>query len=94
MFKTDYPELRAYLASQENFEFYMKKNAYICDIKDNEAVTAVQMLDFNNKVTPSTIVIMMPDGSYKEWWLEIYENPQNVPYDIRLPTYSKFYLIY
>lgn len=92
--QTDYPELRAYLASQENFEYYMKKNAYMCIIKDNEAYNAIQMLDFNNKVSPSTIVVVLEDGSYQEFWYDVYVNQQNVPYDIRLASYSKYYLIY
>jgi hypothetical protein len=94
MFKIDYPDLRAYLASQEAFEYYMKKNAYVCDIQDNEAITAVQMLDFNNKVSPSTIVIMKDDGSYQEFWYEVYINQENIPYDVRLASYSKYYLVY
>lgn len=90
----DYLELRAYLASQESFENYMKKSPYTCTIKDNEALTAIQMLDFNNKVSPSTIVIMKDDGSYQEYWYEVYINQQNVPYDIRLASYPKYYLVY
>jgi hypothetical protein len=92
--ETDYPELREYLASQESFENYMKKSAYICTIKDNEALTAVQMLEFNNKVQTSTIVIMKDDGSYQEYWYETYINQQNIPYNIRLASYSRYYLIY
>lgn len=90
----DYPELRNWLATQEAFENYMKKSPYLCIIKDNEAMTAIQMLDFNNKITPSTIVIVLDDGSYKEFWMEVYENQQNVPYEIRLASYSKYFLIY
>ena len=90
----DYPELRNWLASQESFENYMKKSAYLCTIKDNEAMTAIQMLDFNNKIQPSTIVIVKNDGSYDEFWHEVYVNQQNIPYDIRLPMYSQYYLIF
>lgn len=90
----DYPELRNWLATQEAFEGYMRKSPYLCIIRDNEAMTAIQMLDFNNKVQPSTIVIVKDDGSYEEFWMEVYNNQQNIPYDIRLPMYSKYYLIY
>ena len=90
----DYPELRNWLATQESFENFMKKSPYLCIIRDNEAMTAIQMLDFNNKIQPSTIVIVLDDGSYQEFWYEVYINQQNIPYDIRLPMYSKYYLIY
>jgi len=90
----DYPELRDWLATQESFENYMKKSPYLCIIKDNEAMTAIQMLDFNNKIQPSTIVIVKDDGSYEEFWMEVYNNQQNIPYEIRLASYSKYYLIY
>ena len=92
--ETDYPELRQYLSEQESFEAYMKKSPWLCTIKDNEALTAIQMLDFNNKIQPSTIVIMLEDGSYQEFWYETYINQQNIPYDIRLASYSKYYLVY
>ena len=90
----DYPELRNWLATQESFENYMKKSPYLCIIKDNEAMTAIQMLDFNNKIQPSTIVIVRDDGSYEEFWMEVYNNQQNIPYEIRLASYSKYFLIY
>lgn len=90
----DYPELRAWLASQENFESNMMKSPWTCIIKDNEALTAVQMLDWNSKIQPSSIVIIKEDGSYVEFWLEVYVNQQNIPYDERLAMYSKYYLIY
>ena len=90
----DYPELRNWLATQENFENYMRKSPYLCTIKDNEAMTAIQMLDFNNKIAPSTIVIVKDDGSYQEFWYEVYINQQNIPYDVRLPMYNKYFLIY
>jgi hypothetical protein len=92
--ETDYSELRQYLASQESFENYMRKSPYVCTIKDNDALTALQMLDFNNKVSPSTIVIMKDDGSYQEFWYETYINQQNVPYEIRLASYPHYYLVY
>ncbi len=92
--ETDYPEVRAYLAQQENFENYMKKSPWICTIKDNEALTAIQMLEFNNKVQPSTIVIKKDDGSFAEFWYEVYINQQNIPYDIRLPMYPQYFLVY
>jgi hypothetical protein len=92
--ETDYPELRQYLSEQESFEAYIKKSPWLCTIKDNEALTAVQMLDFNNRIQPSTIVIMLEDGSYQEFWYETYINQQNIPYDIRLASYSKYYLVY
>jgi len=92
--ETDYPELRQYLSEQESFEAYIKKSPWLCTIKDNEALTAVQMLDFNNRIQPSTIVIMKDDGSYQEFWYETYINQQNIPYDIRLASYSKYYLVY
>jgi hypothetical protein len=90
----DYPELRDWLATQESFENYMKKSPYLCIIKDNEAMTAIQMLDFNNKIQPSSIVIVRDDGSYEEFWTEVYKNEKNIPYDIRLPMYSQYFLIY
>ena len=90
----DYPELRDWLATQESFENYMKKSPYLCIIKDNEAMTSIQMLDFNNKIQPSTIVIVKDDGSYEEFWMEVYNNQQNIPYEIRLASYSKYFLIY
>lgn len=90
----DYPELRAWLADQEQFEINMKKSAWACTIKDNEALTAVQMLEWNSKIQPSSIVIIKDDGTYVEFWWEVYVNQQNIPYDIRLPMYSKYYLIY
>jgi hypothetical protein len=92
--QTDYPELRNYLAQQENFESYFKKSPYMCTIKDNETLTALQMLEFNSKIQPSSIVVIMPDGSYDEFWNDVYKNQKNEPYDIRLPTYSQYYLIY
>jgi hypothetical protein len=91
---TDFLPLRTWLADQENFEANMRKSPWTCTIKDNNALTAVQMLEFNNKVQPSSIVVVMPDGSFKEFWWDVYENQQNVPYDIRLPTYSEYFLIY
>jgi hypothetical protein len=90
----DYMELRDWLATQESFENYMKKSPYLCIIKDNDAMDAIKMLDFNNKVQPSTIVIVLEDGSYQEMWYEYYINQQNIPYHIRLASYSKYYLIY
>jgi hypothetical protein len=90
----DYPELRAWLADQENFETNMKKSPWTCVIKDNEALTAVQMLDWNSKIQPSSIVIKKDDGTYIEFWLEVYQNQQNIPYDIRLATYPQYYFIY
>jgi hypothetical protein len=92
--QTDYPELRSWLAQQPNFENGMRKSPWLCTIKDNEALTSLQMLEFNNKIQPSSIVVVMPDGAYKEFWADVYENEQNVPYDIRLPTYSAYFLIY
>jgi hypothetical protein len=92
--ETDYPELRQYLSEQESFEAYIKKSPWLCTIKDNEALTAVQMLDFNNRIQPSTIVIMKDDGSYQEFWYETYINQQNVPYEIRLASYPHYYLVY
>lgn len=89
----DYPELRNWLATQESFENYMKKSPYLCIIKDNEAMDAIKMLDFNNRITPSTIVIVI-DGVYKEFWHEVYENQQNIPYEVRLASYPQYYLIY
>lgn len=90
----DYPELRAWLADQENFESNMKKTAYTCTIKDNEALTAIQMLDIQTKIQPSSIVIQKDDGTYVEFWWEVYINQQNIPYDIRLASYPKYYFIY
>lgn len=92
--QTDYPELRAYLAQQENFEANMKKSAWTCDIKDNEALTAFQMLEWNSKIQPSSIVIKKDDGSYDEFWNEVYINQQNIPYVERLPMYPEYYIIY
>lgn len=90
----DYPELRKWLSEQENFECNMKKSPWTCTIKDNQQLTAVQMLELNSMIQPSSIVVIMPDGSYKEFWLDVYENQQNIPYNIRLPSYSNYYLIY
>lgn len=90
----DYPELRAWLATQENFEINMKKSPWTCIIKDNESLTAVQMLDWNSKIQPSSIVIKKDDGTYVEFWWEVYVNQQNIPYDIRLPMYPQYYFIY
>jgi hypothetical protein len=92
--QTDYPELRAWLADQENFQSAMNKTAYTCTIKDNEALTAVEMLDWNSKIQPSSIVIKKDDGTFTEFWLECYVNEQNIPYDIRLPMYPHSYIIY
>ena len=92
--QTDYPDLRAYLATQEAFEAYMRKSPYLCTIKDNEAFTALQMLQFNNTISPSTIVILKDDGSYQEMWYEYYVNQQDIPYHIRLEGYPRYYLIY
>lgn len=90
----DYPELRDWLATQESFENYMKKSPYLCIIKDNEAMDAVKMLDFNNRIQPSTIIIMMPDDSYQEFWYETYINQQNIPYEERLAMYPAYFLVY
>ncbi len=92
--QTNFTELRNFLLEQEGFENGMKKHPYMCTIKDNNEMTALEMLEFNNKIKPSSIVVRMPDNSYKEFWAEVYENQQNIPYDIRLPTYSAYYLIY
>lgn len=92
--QTDYPELRAWLAAQENFQTNMGKSPWTCNIKDNESLSAPAMLDANSKIQPSSIVVIMPDGSYKEFWQDVYDNEQNIPYDIRLPTYSASYLVY
>jgi hypothetical protein len=90
----DYPELRNWLAQQETFQSSMHKSPYTCIIKDNEAYNSIQMLNLNSKIQPSTIIIVMPDGSYKEFWYEVYENQQNIPYEIRLASYNKSYLVY
>lgn len=71
----------------------MKKSPWLCTIKDNEALTAVQMLEFNNKIQPSTIVIKK-DGQFMEFWYEVYINQETTPYDIRLPRYPEYYLVY
>jgi hypothetical protein len=92
--QTDFPELRAWLADQENFQTNMGKSAWTCTIKDNEALNAPAMLDANSKIQPSSIVVIMPDGSYKEFWQDVYDDEKNIPYDIRLPTYSASYLVY
>jgi len=52
------------------------------------------MLHFNNKIQQSSIIVVMPDSSFKEFWMDVYENQQNIPYEIRLESYSKFYLVY
>jgi hypothetical protein len=92
--QTDYPELRAWLATFPNFQSNMGKSPWLCTIKDNEAMNAVVMLDANSKIQPSSIVVVMPDGSYKEFWQDAYDNEKNIPYDIRLPTYSAYFFIY
>ena len=90
----DYPELRGWLAQQENFEINMKKSPWTCIIKDNESLTAVQMLDLQSKIQPSSIVIKKVDGTYIEFWWEVYINQQNIPYDERLSSYPQYYFIY
>jgi hypothetical protein len=92
--QTDYPELREWLAQQENFEQNMKKSPWTCTIKDNEALTAVEMLTWNSKIQPSSIVIKKEDGSFVEFWWEVYIDQQNIPYDIRLPMYPQYYIVY
>lgn len=93
--QTNYPDLRAWLYDQENFEGFMKKSAYACSIQDNEAIDAVQMLDINGKIQPSSIVIVMPDNSYKEFWQEVHDvQILDVCYSDRLASYSKYFLIY
>jgi len=92
--QTDYPELRAWLADQENFESNMGKTAWTCNIKDNEALTAVEMLLWNSRIQPSSIVIKKDDGSFIEFWWEVYINQQNIPYEIRLASYPHYYIIY
>jgi hypothetical protein len=90
----DYPELRAWLADQENFQSNMMKSPWTCTIKDNQQLNAVQMLDIQTKIQPSSIVIKKDDGTYIEFWWEVYINQQETPYDIRLATYPFFYFIY
>lgn len=90
----DYPELRAYLASQENFEAYMRKNAYLCVIRDKQAISPVKALEFNNKIQPSTIVVTLPNGEYQEFWYEVYIHQENIPYEERLASYSEYFLVY
>lgn len=90
----DYPELRAWLAEQPNFQSNMGKSPWTCTIKDNEQFTAVQMLDINSKIQPSSIVIKKDDGTYVEFWWEVYINQENIPYDIRLASYPQYYFIY
>jgi hypothetical protein len=92
--QTDYPELRAWLAQQESFEQNMKKSPWTCTIKDKEALTAVEMLTWNAKIQPSSIVIKKEDGSFVEFWYEVYIDQQNIPYDIRLPMYPQYYIVY
>jgi hypothetical protein len=91
--QTDYPELRAWLENND-YQNAMQKNIYLCSIKDKEAYTALQMLNFNNKIQPSLIIVVMPDGSYKDFWLDVYQDEKNIPYEFRLPTYSEYFLVY
>ena len=73
----------------------MKKSAFTCIIQDNHTLNTNQMLDINGKLQPSSIVIVMPDNSYKEFWQEVYDvQILDVPYSDRLAGYSKYYLIY
>ena len=91
----DYPELRDWLSHQMGFESTLHKSASVCTIKNNNAMTALCMLDLNNKIAASTIIIVMPDGSYKEFWLEVQENQiLDVPYHERLESYSTFFFVF
>jgi hypothetical protein len=90
----DFPELRTYLSQQENFDSAMHKTAWMCTIKDNISLSAIQMLDLGGKIYPSSIVVKMPDGSYKEFWADVNEDEKNIPYDIRLASYSEYFFVY
>jgi hypothetical protein len=90
----DFPELRTYLSQQENFNSAMGKSAWMCTIRDNNTFTAVQMLDHYSKIFPCSIVVTMPDGSYKEFWADVRDDEKNIPYDIRLAQYSAYFFIY
>jgi hypothetical protein len=92
--QTDYPELRAYLNTIDYFPTVMKKSPWLCSIKDNEALTAVQILEWNNVIQPSYIFFKREDGSYEDFWNECAVNEKNIPYDIRLASYSHFYIVY
>jgi hypothetical protein len=92
--QTDYPELREWLNAKEGFPTNMKKSPWTCSIKDNEALTAVQILEWNSNIQPSYIIIKKDDGTYDDFWNECYVNEQNIPYDIRLPMYPHYYIVY
>jgi len=91
--QTNYPELRAWLNQIDYFPTMMKKSTYMCTIQDNQALTVLQMLEGNNLIQPSMIVVVMPDGTYKDFWQECYENEQNIPYEYRLASFSASFLV-
>jgi hypothetical protein len=92
--QTNYPELRAWLQQQEGFPTYIGKSPYLCTIQDNQALGAVQMLEANSMIRPSVIIVVMPDGTYKDFWQDCADNEQNIPYDIRLPSYSASFIVF
>ena len=92
--ETDYPDLRAWLSNQDNFESNMRKSAWTCSIKDNEALTADEILTWNYKITPSSVVIKKEDGAFDEFWNEVYVNQMNIPYGERLQMYPQYYIVY
>jgi hypothetical protein len=94
MVRIDFPELREYLANVEGFENFIRKSAYICEIIDKNELEPQPMLLLNKKIYPSTIIVKMPDGSFTEFWNDVYVNERNVLFEVRLAEYSEYYLVY
>lgn len=91
----DYVALREWLSQLPCFEMNMRKSLYLCTIKDNESVPALQMLDLNSKISPSAIIVVMPDGSYKDFWHDVLDKSlPEISYGERLASYSASYIIY
>jgi hypothetical protein len=91
--QTNFPELRAWLYDQENFQTSMGKSAYQCSIQDSLSLTPCEILTANSRIQPSSVVVIMPDGSYKEFWQDVYDDQKNIPYGDRLAMYSASFLI-
>jgi hypothetical protein len=91
--QTNYPELRAWLNQIDYFPTMMRKSAYMCTIQDNQALTVPQLLEANNLIQPSMLIVVMPDGSYKDFWQECADDPQTTPYEYRLVAYSASFFV-
>jgi hypothetical protein len=90
----NHTELREFLSQQPTFEYHLKKCAWTCNIKDNTELTALQMLELNAKISPSSIVVILDDGTITEFWMDVYLNQKDTLYHERLESYSKYYLVY